>query len=101
MEKKDGKFVNSVMMLLEGNNITPPVKIYPTSIEGNVVNMRTDFPVQRASIVSAQGQQVFAKDLNGINGTAQLTIPSIPTGVYWMTFYGDGWKSTQKIIVGR
>src|SRR5262249_47466900 len=40
MEKLDGKFANSGSILLDGTDI-PPVKIYPTVVNGDVINMNT------------------------------------------------------------
>jgi hypothetical protein len=74
MEKKDGRFFNSTRFLLGGVDIGP-VKIYPTIVEGNTLNIRMAFPVHRMNIISLDGKQVMAKDLGGIVGTTQVAIP--------------------------
>ena len=99
MEKKDGRFFNSMNFLLEGTDITP-VKIYPTIVEGNTLNLRMAFPVHRMNIISLDGKQVMAKDLGGIVGTTQVAIPVLSRGQYLVTFYGNGWQSTEKFIIG-
>ena len=99
MEKKDGRFFNSMNFLLGGVDIAP-VKIYPTIVEGNTLNLRMAFPVHRMSIISPDGKQVMAKDLGGIVGTTQIAIPVLSKGQYLVTFYGNGWQSTEKFMIG-
>ena len=101
MEKKDGRFYNSNLFLMEGSDISP-VKIYPTIVEGNIVNAILDFPVERINVTSSNGQQVFAKELGEVSGTIRVNIPSsLNKGMYLMTFYGNGWKTTSKFIIAR
>ena len=99
MEKKDGRFLNSMNFLLDGVDIAP-VKIYPTIVEGNTLNLRMALPVHRMNIISLDGKQVMAKDLGGIVGTTQVAIPVLSRGQYLVTFYGNGWQSTEKFMVG-
>jgi len=99
MEKKDGRFFNSMSFLLGGTDIGP-VKIYPTIVEGNTLNLRMAFPVHRMSIVSLDGKQVMAKDLGGIVGSTEVAIPVLSKGQYLVTFYGNGWQSTEKFMIG-
>src|SRR5215204_713222 len=99
MEKKDDRFFNSVNFLLGGVDIAP-VKIYPTIVEGNTINLRMAFPVHRMNIISLDGKQVMAKDLGGITGTTQVAIPVLSKGQYLVIFYGNGWQSTEKLIIG-
>ncbi|HET6993958.1 MAG TPA: hypothetical protein VFI06_03200 [Chitinophagaceae bacterium] len=100
MENKDGKFYNSGSFLLDGIDISP-VKVFPTIVEGNVVNVVAAFPVARVNIVSTNGQQVFAQDMGGISGYTHVRLPALNAGTYVMTSYGNGWQSTSKIIVAR
>ena len=99
MEKKDGRFFNSMSFLLGGVDIAP-VKIYPTIVEGNTLNLRMSFPVHRMNIISLDGKQVMQKDLGGIAGTTQVSIPVLSKGQYLVTFYGNGWQSTEKFMIG-
>lgn len=100
MEKRDGRFSNSVNFLLDGIDIAP-VKIYPTIVEGNTVNLRMTFPVYRMTVISVDGKQVMAKDLGGIAGFAQIAIPVLSRGQYLMTFNGNGWQSTEKFMIDK
>src|SRR6188474_1285880 len=98
MEKKDGRFFNSVRFLLGGVDIAP-VKIYPTIVEGNTLNLKMAFPVHRMNIISLDGKQVMQKDLGGIAGTTQVSIPVLNRGQYLVTFSGNGWQSTEKFMI--
>jgi len=99
MEKKDGHFYDSISFLLDGIDIAP-VKIYPTIVEGYTLNLRMAFPVHRMSIISSNGKQAMTKDLGGIVGTTQVAIPVLSKGQYLVTFYGNGWQSTEKFMIG-
>jgi hypothetical protein len=40
------------------------------------------------------------KDLGGIAGTTRVSIPVLSKGQYLVTFYGNGWQSTEKFMIG-
>lgn len=99
IEDLGGKLYYSDAILLDGTGV-PPVKIYPTNVTGNVINANAGFPIERVIIVSSDGQQMFAKDLNGVRDFIPINIPSLNRGMYFIIFYGSGWKSTEKFVVG-
>ena len=98
IEELSGKFSYSSIILLDGIDI-PVVKVYPTVVTGNELRADAAFPVERIAIVSTEGRQLFVKDLNGARDFIPLTIPSLNKGIYFITFYGNGWKSTSKFLV--
>jgi hypothetical protein len=98
MELLNGKSFYSSGVLLDGIDVSP-VQIYPRIIQGNTVNVNAYWPVERINVFSASGQQVFAKDINGERDYMAIVIPSLGKGIYWMNFYGQGWKTTSKFIV--
>jgi len=93
-----GKFYYSPNILLDGIEVLP-VKIYPAIITGNAVNIIAAFPVERITIFSTGGQQLFARDVNGERDYFSIDIPVLSKGMYWMAFYGRGWKSTAKFVI--
>ena len=99
MEKKDGSYFNSPAFLLGGIEARP-VKLYPTIIENNTVNLQMYFPVERINVISLDGKQVMQKNIGGNAGFTQIVIPALSKGTYFMTFYGNGWQSTEKFMVG-
>ena len=99
MEKKDGRFFNTGSFLLGGIDARP-VMLYPTIIENYSVNLQMYLPVHRVNITSFDGKQVMQKDLGGATGFNQLTVPALSKGTYLITFYGNGWQSTEKFMIG-
>ena len=97
-EKMDGRMLYSKSFLVDGTPVSP-VKVYPTTVTGNVVNVNADFPVRRINIFALDGNQVFAKDVNGQRDFIPVAIPSLGKGMYMMSFIGDGWQKTEKIVV--
>lgn len=99
MEKKDGRFFNTGSFLLGGIDARP-VLLYPTIVENYSVNLQMYLPVHRINIISTDGKQVMQKDLGGTSGFTQLSVPVLSKGTYLITFYGNGWQSTEKFMIG-
>lgn len=99
MEKKDGRFFSTVNFLVNGVDIRP-VLLYPTIVQNNTLNVEMYLPVTRINIYAADGKQVMQKEMGGENGFSQLSIPVLNRGIYMITFYGNGWQSTEKFMVG-
>jgi hypothetical protein len=74
--------------------------LYPTIVEGNTMNLQMYLPVQRINIVSTDGKQVMQKDIGGTAGFTQVALPSLSKGIYLVTFYGNGWQSTERFMIG-
>jgi hypothetical protein len=98
IEELTGKFSYSPEIILSGKEI-PPVRIYPTIVTGSVINANAELPVERLIITSTDGQQLFAKDLNGVRDFIPIVIPSLGKGIYFITFYGNGWKSVSRFLI--
>src|SRR6185503_12969443 len=100
MEKKDGRFFNTGVFLLGGVDARP-VTLYPTIVENNTLNLQMYLPVDRMNILSTDGKQVMQKDFGGTSGFTQISIPVLSKGTYLVTFYGNGWQSTEKFMIGE
>jgi hypothetical protein len=98
-ETVTGSLTYSGAILPQGIPVEP-VQIQKNVVSGNVVNVNAQFPVERVTITSSEGFQQFAKDINGQRDFIPIAIPSLNRGVYFITFYGNGWKSTSRIVVG-
>jgi hypothetical protein len=94
----EGRSAYSKNILLQGVNISP-VKIYPTIINGNTVNIIADFPVEQIVVFAGNGQQVYTKQVGGQAESITVVLPSLGKGMYWMHFIGQGWKTTSQFIV--
>jgi hypothetical protein len=77
-----------------------PVQVQSNIVTGNVINATAQFPVERVTVVSADGAQLLSKDMNGLRDFIPVAIPSLKQGIYFITFYGSGWKSTSRFIIG-
>ena len=98
-ENINGPATFSQVVLLDGNAI-PAIKVYPTNVTGNIINVDAGLPLERVVITSLNGQQMYAKELNGATDLIQINIPTLNHGLYLVTFYGNGWKTTSKITIG-
>lgn len=98
-EDINGTLSYSGAILPKGVSLTP-VQIHQNVVKGNVINITSQFPLERMIIVSNTGLQLFAKDINGQRDFIPIAIPSLDRGVYFVTFIGDGWKTTSRFVVG-
>lgn len=98
IEQLSGKFFNSDAFLLNGEVVTP-VSYYPTILTTQQFNLNASLPVERLEVFASNGSQVYVKDLNGLFGHIPLVLPPLGKGVYFVNFYGAGWKSSGKIII--
>ena len=97
-ENGNGSLSYSGAILPKGISIEP-VQLQKNVVEGNVINITAQFPVERLTIVSGTGMQVYARDVNGLKDFIPVAIPSLDRGVYFISFYGKGWKSTSRFVV--
>lgn len=98
-ENGQGSWVHSGAIMPKGVMVSP-VQLQGNLIEGNVMNVQASFPVERLTIVSTSGIEVFAKDLNGARDLIPVAIPSLKEGIYFVNFFGNGWKSTSRFVIG-
>ena len=97
-ESATGSLNHSGAILPKGATVFP-VQLHQNLVSGNVVNATAQFPVERVTVVSADGSQQFAKDVNGARDFIPIAIPSLNRGIYFITFYGNGWKSTSRFVI--
>lgn len=98
-EQLNEKSFYSSSIVLEGVPVSPVI-IYPTVITSNTVNVNASWPVERIIVTSSNGAQVMAKDINGQRDFMAISVPAaLARGMYYMTFQGKGWRTTEKFIV--
>jgi hypothetical protein len=98
-EQLNGRFFYTPGILLDGVQV-PPVRIFPNTVTGSVVNYIADWPIERIVVTSGSGTQVVAKEIHGQGDYSSVTLPAtLGKGMYWMTFYGRDWKTTSKFFV--
>ena len=98
-ENGQGSWVHSGAIMPKGVTVSP-VQLQGNMVKGNMINVQASFPVERLTIVSTSGNEVFAKDLNGARDLIPVAIPSLKEGIYFVNFFGNGWKSTSRFVIG-
>ena len=93
-----GKTAWSKNFMVNGTPVAP-LRIIPNTINGNVLNVNSNWPVLRVNIFSLDGNQVFARDVNGQRDFIPIAVPQLSKGMYLVNFIGDGWRYTEKILV--
>ncbi|RYY62641.1 MAG: T9SS type A sorting domain-containing protein [Chitinophagaceae bacterium] len=93
-----GKMAWSKNFAVDGTPAAP-LRIIPNTITGNVLNVNSNWPILRINIFALDGNQVFAKDLNGQRDFIPVAVPQLGKGMYLVSFIGEGWKHTEKILV--
>lgn len=76
-----------------------PVQLQKNVIDGNMINISARLPVQRLTIVSGAGNEVYARDVNGQRDFIPVAIPRLGRGVYIINFFGNGWKSSSRFVI--
>jgi hypothetical protein len=76
-----------------------PVQVQSNIVTGNVINATAQFPVERVTVISGDGAQLLSKDMNGLRDFIPVAIPSLKQGIYFITFYGNGWQSTSRFMI--
>jgi len=97
-EEGPGTISYSGAFLPKGMKLSP-VQIQNNVITGHVVNLVAQFPVEKVIVTSGDGIQQFGRDINGLRDFISLTIPPLKPGIYFMTFYGNGWNSTSSLVI--
>jgi hypothetical protein len=97
-QQLNGKDFYSASFLLDGISVSP-IRIYPTVITGNTVNINADWPVERVAVTSSNGTQALVKEIGGQRDYMAVVVPNLGKGMYFMTFYGNGWQVTEKFVV--
>lgn len=85
---------------LPKGKVVSPVQLQSNIVKGNVINAIAQFPVERIAIVSGDGVQVFTRDMNGVRDFLPVPVPLLKPGHYFITFYGKGWNSTSRFMIG-
>jgi hypothetical protein len=98
MEQLNDRFFYSSSILLSGADINP-VRIYPTIIQGNSLNVNAYWPIEKIVITTAGGVQVYTQAMNNKRDYISIVLPSLAKGMYWLTSYGKSWKTTSQFIV--
>jgi len=94
----DGRLSYSDIIVIDK---TAPVhvKIYPTLVTNNRLNIVSEKPVEAVVIFSAEGRKVFETRLNNSSGTINIPFPHLQKGVYIVQAKLADEYFSEKIIV--
>lgn len=88
----------SPVILIAGND-QKELKIYPTIITNNTLQVISGFGVQKIELFTTDGKQVYTKDINGQNGYFNIPLPALQKGMYMVRLTGDGFGQTEKVFI--
>jgi hypothetical protein len=97
-EQLNGKNFYSAPVLV-GFPSGSPVRIYPAIINGNIVNIKRRLAGRTGTDrVRKRDTGIFKSDRRQ-KRLFQHRYSILGSGIYFMVFYGSGWKKTEKFIV--
>jgi hypothetical protein len=82
-----------------GSQIIPGIKVYPTTVSNNLLNIVTDKPVEKVVLTNTNGAELFAKGVNGATGYFTVTLPVLQKGIYIVRVAGKSFQHTEKIVI--
>ncbi len=97
---KDGSVVYSNILSLDNKDKTG-IRIYPTLLKEDHINIISARPVEQISFFSAEGKIIFQRKLNGFSGTGIVPLPQLQKGFYIVQLKLDDGYFNQKILIQR
>ncbi len=98
--EKSGQVSYSNIVVVDKTG-SPHIKIYPTLIKDNGLNIISDKPVEQILIYSAEGKKVFQNSPGYTAGimNISLTLPALQSGLYIVRVKLKEMSFTQKIFI--
>lgn len=82
-----------------GNGSASDVKVYPTIINNNILQINSSGHISTLRLYSIQGKEVFSKNFNNSSGYFTVSLPSLQKGMYVVRLTMNGVVRNQRIIV--
>jgi glucose/arabinose dehydrogenase len=98
IEDNDGSVTYSPVITIAGKE-TGSIKVFPTLITNNVLQVLSEKEVNRITITDSYGRQVLTKNINGLQGYFTSILPALSRGMYWVQLQTASGKETVKIVV--
>jgi hypothetical protein len=86
-------------IIVLGNRKSGSVKVYPTLIRDNKLDINSTTELSDLLIFDTGGRQVYNTRLNGQTGYISVRLPDMPKGIYYVKVKGPDHNSTQKIVI--
>lgn len=94
----DGSFSYSPIITIDQKD-AGVIKVYPTIITNNTLEVNTDLSIQRVDIISSYGKMIRTQNMNGLSGYFKVQLPVLSKGVYLVKFSGKDFQKTEKIFI--
>lgn len=98
INESDGKKYYSAVIIL-GNNSAGSIKVYPTVITNRILQVNSDLNIEKINIYTADGKQVFVKNVNNVNGYFSVPLPYLQKGIYIVRLISKGNEKNQRVII--
>jgi glucose/arabinose dehydrogenase len=98
IEDNDGSVTYSPVITIAGKE-NGSIKVFPTIITNNVLQVMAEKEVIRINITDSYGRQVLTKAINGQQGYFTVTLPALSRGMYWVQLQSASGNETAKVIV--
>ena len=81
------------------NKETGSIKVFPTLITTNTIQVLAEKAVNRITVTDAFGRQVLSKDLNRQQGYFTVDLPALSRGMYWVKLETGSGNEVVKVLV--
>jgi glucose/arabinose dehydrogenase len=98
IEDNDGAGNYSPVITVAGKE-TGSIKVFPTLITNNVLQVLSEKELNRITITDSYGRQVLAKNINGQQGYFTVTLPALSKGMYLVQLQTASGNETVKVIM--
>ncbi len=98
IEDNDGAVTYSPVITIAGKE-NGSIKVFPTIITNNVLQVLAEKEVTRINITDSYGRRILTKDINGLQGYFTVTLPALSKGMYWVQLQSASGNETVKVIV--
>ena len=98
MIELDGSHQFSAVIRI-GGQANAGIKIYPTQVINGLLNVVADKPAEKIIVTNTTGVQLFTKDLNGVSGYFNITLPALQKGMYIIQLSGKSFQHTEKVMI--
>ncbi|MFL5739850.1 MAG: PQQ-dependent sugar dehydrogenase [Flavisolibacter sp.] len=99
MEDDDGSLKYSSVISVLSNEAG--VHIYPTLVRDQVLHFVSSTPLFSVQLINTSGALVFEQELNGLTGSGNLFLPSLPAGLYVIHLILKNGMVTEKILLDQ
>jgi glucose/arabinose dehydrogenase len=86
-------------IILISSSGSKELKIYPTIITNNSLQVLSGFEIQKIDVFTPDGKRVHTKDINGQSGYFSIPLPALQKGMYLVRLTGNGFGQTEKVFI--